>query len=270
MNIAPRTACLPHERLGQMTLGMAQLAPRGLSEDWWLKHLGDVHWQLIAEAVGQNTTVFRDRQGRQLYAAFCATEFAQSHPDRVGLGQNLDIRSTLWSVGHSRIQSNHRILAEGVEVAQVRLVSTFVAHMKANVNASVSRATPYLVPVLDPAPDDFARQAGQLAKSEKQTRHTGADHVALSTTVGADFNAVGLLYFPSFTRLLEQAEVAFADGTPWRPVKRRLVLYFGNIEMGDSVLGVQPFDMEGQMSLQHICASTGQKRAIAFGQTSRH
>lgn len=226
-----------HQRQNVVTLGMAQLAPKGISEDWWLKYLGDVHWQLIADAVGQNTTVFRDAQGRQLYAAFCATEFKQLLPDLVGLGQEVKVQSALWAVGRSRIQSNHRLLVNNQEVAQFRLVSTFVAHLKAGVNASVRRTTPYLIPVLAPAPDDFAQIASAQAKATKKGAMNALNQVTLPTYFGTDFNAVGLLYFPSFTRLFEQAEVALADRVTWSPVRHRRVLYFGNIEAGETLVG---------------------------------
>ena len=226
-----------HNRHMTMILGMAQLAPRGISEDWWLKYLGDVHWQIIASAVGQNTTVFRDKHGRQLYAAFCATEFSQTQPDLVGLGQNIEIQSDLWAAGRSCIQSNHRLLVNGSEVAHFRLVSTFVTHMTTGVNASVRRATPYLIPVLDPAPDDFAQCASGLSKHQKRAMPADMNQASLPTLMGADFNAVGLLYFPSFTRLLEQTEIAVSDDFNWSPVKHRRVLYFGNIDAREMVTG---------------------------------
>lgn len=238
-----------HHRQSTISLGMAQLAPKGLSEDWWLKNLGDVHWQLIADAVGQNTTVFRDVQGRQLYAAFCATEFQQFKPDMVGLGKELEVRSELWAAGRSRIQSTHRLIVQGVEVAQFKLVSTFVAHMEKGINASVRRATPYLIPVLEVAPDAFARQASADAKENKATAIFEMDAVSLPTHVGIDFNAVGLLYFPSFTRLLEQTEIATSSEFTWSPVRYRKVLYFGNIELGGAVLGSDAKGKPGIFSL---------------------
>lgn len=226
-----------HRRLVSITMGMAQLAPKGLSEDWWLKYLGDVHWQLIAEAVGQNTTVFRDAQGRQLYAAFCATEFRQFQPDLAGLGRDVGLHSELWAAGRTRIQSTHRLYVSGVQVAQFKLVSTFVAHMTQGVNASVRRAAPYLIPVLETAPDNFSRNASKEAKENRAMAPLGTGSVTLSTQVGLDFNAVGLLYFPSFTRLFEQTETAMSGGSDWSPVQLRKVLYFGNIELGETVLG---------------------------------
>lgn len=252
-----------HHYQSTLRLGMAQLAPQGLSEDWWLKHLGDVHWQLIADAVGQNTTVFRDAQGRQLYAAFCATEFQQFQPDIFGLGQELEVQSELWAAGRSRIQSTHRLIARDVEVAQFKLVSTFVAHMEKGINASVRRATPYLIPILEIAPDDFARQASLDAKETKATTILGTGGVSLPTHVGIDFNAVGLLYFPSFTRLLEQTEVATSSEFSWRPVRSRKVLYFGNIELGDTVSGSDTKGKPGVFSLWNTNKPSLSKAPIA-------
>ncbi|MBO9477919.1 hypothetical protein J7382_10270 [Shimia sp. R11_0] len=253
-----------------LTLGMAQLAMRGLAEDWWLKYLGDVHWQLIAEAVGQQTTVFRDAKGRQLYAAFCASEFSQIQPDLIGLGHSLEIISTLWAAGRSRIQSDHCILARGQEIARIRLVSTFVAHMEAGVNASVSRATPFLVPVLDQAPDSFAHDTSQLAKAHRNSALSETRGLDLPTHVGMDYNTVGLLYFPSFSRLFEQAEAALHKPAPWAPIARRLVLYFGNVEPGESVtadaLPVRP----GCLGLWKQATASQRATKLAQCWVSRH
>ncbi|MEP2640439.1 Pnap_2097 family protein [Roseobacter sp.] len=226
----------------QLRLGMAQLAFRGLAEDWWLKHLGDVHWQLIADSVGQNTTLFKDRAGRQTYAAFCATEFDQPHPDHAGLGGTLDVTSTLWSAGRSRLQSIHILKSGDITVARFRLMSTFVCHEKDGVNASISRSMPYLIPVLDPAPDDFAARTGTAARACRTQGHDLRDHVLIQPCIGTDFNAVGLLYFPSFTRFFDQTERGLVRSTGWSPLRRRRVLYFNNIEHGDDVIGASCAD----------------------------
>lgn len=227
----------PLSRLTSFPLGMAQLAPVGLSEDWWLKHLGDVHWQLIAEAVGQKTTVFRDTKGRQLYAAFCATQVCQLGPDLARLGQQVEVRSTLWSVGRSRIQSTHRLHIQGSVVADFKLVSTFVAHMEAGVNASVRRAAPNLMPVLPPAPDRFAKEATARAKTEASRNAPAQEARHRATPIGADFNAVGLLYFPSFTRFFDETEAQITNTPLPPPVKRREIVYLSNIEQGAGLFG---------------------------------
>ncbi|MEN8831429.1 MAG: Pnap_2097 family protein [Pacificibacter sp.] len=221
------------------TLGMAQLGLRGLAEEWWLRHLGDVHWQLIAASLGQTTTVFKDASGRQVYAAFCATEFAQLNPDHIGLGDVLEVNSILWAAGRSRLQSNHVLMVGNVIVARFRLISTFVCHEKDGLNSSICRTMPYLVPVLDPAPDAFAAQTSQTARACRAQDKTWEKNVLIHPCVGTDFNAVGLLYFPSFTRFFDQVERCLENSKEWAPVRCRRVHYFGNIERGEDVIGAR-------------------------------
>ncbi|MBT8154751.1 hypothetical protein KMP13_12810 [Epibacterium ulvae] len=221
----------------EVALGMAQLSLRGLSEDWWLKHLGDVHWQMIARAMGQDEPVFRDAQGRLIYAAFCATHFEQPRPDAVPLGGRAHVRSSLWQAGRSRLQSNHEVFCGERLVLRLRMVSTFVTHGEAGVNKSVFRVPPAIIPVLPAAPDDFAEEAAQKARQLRAIhREQGlngqnlAHHMPLPDL---DFNAVGLLYFPSFTRIAAEAEAA--HGQRLGPVRSRLMLYFGNVEIGEGI-----------------------------------
>ena len=149
----------------------------------------------------------------------------------------LEVSSTLWSAGRNRLQSVHSLKVAGVIVARFRLISTFVCHEKGGVNASISRTMPYLVPVLDPAPDDFATKTSSAARRYRGERNEATESVLIHPCVGTDFNAVGLLYFPSFTRFFEQAERALGPSNSWSPVRRRQVLYFSNIERGDDVAG---------------------------------
>ncbi|WP_424969014.1 Pnap_2097 family protein [Dinoroseobacter sp. S76] len=251
MNTARALSPGPVRRAAQLTLGMAQLAPRGLSEDWWLRHLGDVHWQLIADAVGQNNTVFRDAKGRQIYAAFCATEFAQTRPERAGLGGAVALDSTLWAAGRSRLQSIHHLRCDGEEVARFRLISTFVTHEEPGVNASVCRANPYLLPVLPQAPDSFAQETSALARRQRAGAQIASARVTLHPCLGSDFNAVGLLYFPSYSRMFEQAEAQMTATRSWSPLRHRLVTYFSNIEAGDRVLATRADCESGSMTLWH-------------------
>lgn len=227
-------------------LGMAQLSVVGLSEDWWLKHLGDVHWQMIATAMGQDDPLFRDVRGRLIYAAFCATEFEQPWPEGAALGGTLQVTSSLWQAGRSRLQSIHEVFSDTGLVARVRMVSTFVTHGAVGVNKSVARVSPAIIPVLPKAPDGFADQAAQHARRLRaglQMRHPAAQGEVHQPVPDLDFNAVGLLYFPSFTRIATAAEAA---ALPVRGALRsRVMLYFGNVEMGESLRsGVEAPDMQ--------------------------
>lgn len=237
MTLYSRESLSAIQQKANISLGMAQLSVRGLSEDWWLKHLGDVHWQMIATAMGQADPVFRDAQGRLIYAAFCATHFEQPDPDAAQLGARVQVRSSLWQAGRSRLQSNHEVFCGTTLVLRLRMVSTFVTHGVAGVNKSVFRVPPAIIPLLPPAPDRFAEDAAQKARQLRAAhREQAFDALGLATHLPLpelDFNAVGLLYFPSFTRIAAEAEAAMAEAKG--PIAARLMLYFGNVEMGETV-----------------------------------
>lgn len=264
MTAVPALKPGPVQRDQSIPLGMAQLAFRGLSEDWWLRHLGDVHWQLIADAVGQRTTVFRDAEGRQIYAAFCATEFEQLQPDAAQLGGAIALRSDLWAAAKNQLQSNHFLTSGGAEIARFRLISTFVAHQQRGLNASVRRASPSLLPVLPTAPDSFARTARAAAKAQRPGPAVDGPHIELTPCIGTDFNAVGLLYFPSYTRMFEQAERRSAGALGWSPIRRRMISYFGNIDMGERVTVSRAPEGAAALTLWSRASGTGDPRKLAF------
>ncbi|MEM0940976.1 MAG: hypothetical protein AAGI25_14490, partial [Bacteroidota bacterium] len=51
-------------------LNLPQLLWGGLSENWLLKELGDIHWQQIADALGVASGDITDAQGTRLLASF--------------------------------------------------------------------------------------------------------------------------------------------------------------------------------------------------------
>lgn len=56
--------------LEPILIGMPQLGPYGLSENWLLRHLGDAHWQIICNALDRPSRNMVDEAGNRLYASF--------------------------------------------------------------------------------------------------------------------------------------------------------------------------------------------------------
>ena len=52
------------------TLSMPQLLSGGLSENWLLKELGDIHWKMISENLDAKSDSIVDSNGERLYASF--------------------------------------------------------------------------------------------------------------------------------------------------------------------------------------------------------
>ena len=255
----------------EIPLGMAQLSVQGLSEDWWLKHLGDVHWQMIATAMGQEDPVFRDAEGRLIYAAFCATHFEQFDHTAAALGGRLTVRSSLWQAGRSRLQSIHELWHGSRRVGRLRMVSTFVTHGVAGVNKSVLRVPPAIIPVLPPAPDGFADAAAARARhlrAAHRAGHLDGQHLRRhQPQMDLDFNAVGLLYFPTFSRIAAEAEGAVCPITT--PIQSRLMIYLGNLEIGEGLQSTRLAPNDTQTTAAEIALWDDQGGLVAVCTATR-
>lgn len=219
-------------------LGMAEMGYRGLSEQWLKRRAGDLHWQLIARAMGQREAVFTCSDGEPLYAAFCATSVKLARPELPRLGGQLTLSADLYRVGHGRLSSLLTISADGVEVGRMVLVSMFVGRTEPGVNRSVVRRSPRALAMPPEAPLAVRRVAGHASAVARDIRNQGIvltgmweGHRALPCPA-TDFNAAGLLYFPSYSALADRA-LFEATRTQFGMLASRHVVYFGNMEPGE-------------------------------------
>ncbi|MEY8880898.1 Pnap_2097 family protein [Donghicola sp. XS_ASV15] len=214
-------------RSEQITLGMAQLSPFGVSEQWLLRDCGDRHWGLIAESVG-GSMAFRDETGHPVYAAFCATSVAYDAAPT--LGGQARILSSLFQVAPQRIGSEHLLVGSEGTLARVQMITCFLRHDESGSNRQLLRTSLNGLQDLPPAPEslmEFSETARQTAREARSS--TRGDRVFDYTPNPAlDFNAVGLLYFPTFSKIAELA-------SPTQGFRQRDVIYMGNVDLDDRI-----------------------------------
>ncbi|QAB01060.1 hypothetical protein DC439_24220 (plasmid) [Agrobacterium tumefaciens] len=219
---------------------MAEMGYLGLSEQWLLRRAGDLHWRLIARAMGQREAVFTCAAGEPLYAAFCATSLKLEKPELPRLGAELTLSADLYRIGHGRLASLQRIVIDSHEIGRMVLISTFVGRSEPARNRSIVRRTPRVLAMPPEAPSvvqRFAQRAADAARLALRHKldlwNTGAERQILPCPA-TDFNAAGLLYFPSFSALVDRA-LFEAGETHARMIASRHVVYLGNVEPGESL-----------------------------------
>ncbi|WP_068297699.1 Pnap_2097 family protein [Pararhodobacter sp. CCB-MM2] len=235
MNAAPRLASpvlRPVERHEDLRLGMRHLAPVGLSEPRWLRDGGDRHWELIAEALGQEGTAFRDPEGHAVYAAFCATDLQLAPVIRPLLAARVTIRSRLHAVSPNALGSEQQILGPDGPLGCLRMISCFLRHDETGSNRRLLRGNlPGMAP-LPPATaalDRLQATARCIARLMRRDSPTGPAILRYKPVPTMDFNAAGLLYFPTFSKI---AEMACPGSTP---LLRRQIVYLGNLDPGEDI-----------------------------------
>ncbi|MDR7030878.1 Pnap_2097 family protein [Rhizobium rosettiformans] len=230
----------PEELVDRYVLGMAEMGYSGLSEQWLLRRAGDLHWRLIARAMGQKDAVFTCPDGQPLYAAFCVTSLRMNSPEMPRLGVNLTLSAGLYRIGQSRLASIQKVSVQGRQIGRVILISTFVGRSEPGSNRSIVRRTPRVLAMPPEAPSvvqRLARQAATVARNAVRDNgglvKSGNTHPILPCPT-TDFNAAGLLYFPSFSAIAERA--LFESGeTEMRVLSARHVVYLGNVEPGERI-----------------------------------
>lgn len=220
------------ERRESFRLGMQHLSPLGLSEPWWLRDCGDRHWALIAEALGQQGTAFQDPEGHAVYAAFCATDLRLAPAARSLLGASVEVCSTLHALGANGIGSEHRFLGKDGPLGSLRMISCFLRHDGSGSNRRLLRGALAGMAPLPPATEGLARLhagAREAARAARLARRSGPEILGYTPLGMLDFNAAGLLYFPTFSKIAEMARPCVA------PLRRRQVVYLGNLDPGEAV-----------------------------------
>ncbi|TMV72321.1 hypothetical protein FGG78_29690 [Thioclava sp. BHET1] len=219
-------------RGARLRLGMMQLSPFGLSEQWLLRDGGDRHWSLIADALGQSGGIFRDAQGHAVYAAFSATELTLHPPPRALLGTELSVSSHLYALAPNRLGSEHHLHGPEGPLGRLRMITCFLRHDESGSNRRLLRSTPRGLGDLAPAPRAllaFHDRARGRARAALANPPAGPPALRYQPVPALDFNAVGLLYFPTFARIAEGALPISA------PLARREIVYLGNIDPGETI-----------------------------------
>lgn len=213
-------------------LGMAHLCGLGLSEPWLLRDLGDRHWRMIAARAHQPSMALRDAEGRAIYAAFAATRLQLAPQSGPFLGEEVSITSSLHCGAGHRLGSTHCLRdRHGAVLASAQMISCFLRHDETGSNRRLLRSAlpgfEELPPMtaalqsLDTQAREAARHARQAPPSEVLARY--------SPLPALDFNAVGLLYFPTFSKIAEMVRPRSTAGL------RRQVVYLSNLDHGEQV-----------------------------------
>ncbi len=244
-------------RVAQHRLGMAECGWRGLSEGWLLRHLGDVHWSQIAQAMGQSVAVFRDEEGAPVYAAFCAIGIDIAQPLAARPGAILTIASRLQRLSATRLISFHNLSIDGAAFGTVTMITTFVRHDPTGRNAQIQRVQPrgvLTVPMMDPGADDGLVDAATRLARQTPARDPGLE-AEVTPCPTTDFNAAGLLYCASYPALADRAEWALSCTSAQGFLTRRRIVFLGNVDAAEPVTARLWHDT-AQVGQHHITLSS--------------
>ncbi len=220
-------------------LGMPHLTPYGLSETWLMKELGHRHWLMLARQLGMENADFRTADGKEAYAAICASSLSEAQFETVRANDILTIRSMLTPISRTQVSTHHRLSVRGMAICEAELISTFVCRTREADNHSIARV-PLPGPPLAGFKSNVLAQTAAMLRSGTLDTYFGLDlndgkalrSFRFRPYPSQEFNGAGLFYFAEFQALASRAfDGWFPDRRP--VIRRREVFFSGNIRPGE-------------------------------------
>jgi probable biosynthetic protein (TIGR04098 family) len=228
----------PNERRTYL-LNMPQMAVGGLSESWLFKELGDIHWNMLAKALGQPTRLLSDAAGDRIYATFTRIQLRSS----CALGiykenERVDIDSGMSRYGAGLYFSEAMVNGAAGSI-QARLMSSFSKFGAAGSNTSLFKGLPELPPdCVIPAVSEVPEFGRDYQGRRAETLGPPIFECEYEIMPSHDINGVGLLYFAAYPMVddicaARHAGRMYATGFSTR---YRDIFYFGNSDADDKLI----------------------------------
>ena len=220
----------------RVVLGLPELSPNGMSENWLLRYCGATHWNRLASSLGVRPEQVCDKHGDRLYASFFRVSLEGKLTD-FAEGDELELSCELQRLSPLRYKSEQVIRSGSLGgIIRMSMCSTFVKRRALNDNVHLLFSEPVTstqcTEKSDCAEARLCREASKQAREFNQTNGFLYDPSPLT-----DFNGVGLFYFAQYQAALDSAEwqmhrkpALLNCGTTLRTIS-----YFANLNVGDKL-----------------------------------
>ena len=203
------------------------------------KELGDIHWNMLAKALGQPTRLISDSAGDRIYATFTRIQLQSS----CALGdykenEPIDIDSSMSRHGVGLYFSE--AMANGATgLIQARLMSSFSKFGATGSNTSLFKGLPEL-PLDCGIPAHAACQNSEVTTGWRRAETLAPPIFECEYEImpSHDINGVGLLYFAAYPIIDDICAARHAGRTyaTGMSTRSRDIFYFGNSDADDRLI----------------------------------
>lgn len=235
----------------------------GISENWFLKEFGDIHWGQISDSYNTDSDKLVDSNGNRLYASFVRLKW-ESDKDLGVFKENdaFKIKSEISRFGNKMFFSEQELIGSRKKI-KASLMTVFSSR-SAN-NTTLQKAVPIsqidINTINHEVLPEFAKvflnaKSNLLGEDRKDWEHDLKAHTfkESSTYIAEhiyeiepynDINGVGLLYFASYPIINDKCErlvfnnlleIENSDWSQLSSCAARDIFYFGNANPQDKLI----------------------------------
>jgi probable biosynthetic protein (TIGR04098 family) len=243
--------------LDRIVIGMPQLGPYGLSENWILRHVGDLHWRVICDTLQTRSRDIVDKNGNRLYASFLRVTWTASKP-LSAFGESDELTGSMEMVRCTDgifISSTSLCILDNT--ISLRMASIFSLREHEGSNQRLLPSAPvspeqWAIPCIDSVPPYLSqhrqlRPGRPMGVFEFDGENFHPDTPARETVPYringySDFNGAKLLYFASYPTIADTCAAAsnwIAESIGYQHFvtmcspSARDIFYFGNADITD-------------------------------------
>ena len=251
---AEKLALSSAELIREYRLNMPQMNIGGLSEYWFLKEIGDMHWSLIASSLAVESDKILDQAGNRLYATFVRIKFESKVPFSSFI-ENDKLKNTSKLTHFGSFYLSKCGFGNKDKFITTELATSFVARGKGN--SELFKSVPIEknknnLPTYNEVPA-FIETYYEVRK--EKTNSFKVDDVELifgSESIFEtryqldpyhDLNGVKLLYFAAYPHIYDVCERKFMnmkkrvdDWAMESSIMMRDIYYLGNLDLGDEII----------------------------------
>lgn len=212
-------------------LNIPQMLSGGMSENWLLKELGDVHWSMISKALNSQSDEIVDSNGERLYASFVriSWDMKEGYLSAFKENEKIALQGELSLYGNKMFFSKDRLNSDTREI-NAQLMSVFSSR-KAGNNVKLTKGKPLNVQKAKVSKHEtlpsFASEFFELKSTLFPVEGGNSTGTAPYFSVWEkdfplqempqymrtyevdpydDINGVGLLYFASYPKISDKCE----------------------------------------------------------------
>jgi probable biosynthetic protein (TIGR04098 family) len=200
---------------------LPQMGNSALSENWLLKEIGDIHWELLSRGLEQKSSEFADGDGNRLYAAFVRICYSLSPLSHFKENERLHLKGEIVRNGSNIYHCAIRGFCNNNYI-KASLITSF-SSKNADDNTRFSNGKPNKNGVNHIAEVDttsnFYTEHRLLKKGRLDTLRSGGHDYKLADTVinsithninpHYEINGVGLLYFAAYPMIADEGIAAY-------------------------------------------------------------
>ena len=200
---------------------LPQMANMALSENWLLKEIGDIHWELISRGLGQKTSAFADVEGNRLYAAFVRIQYSLSPLNHFKENEVLAMKGAIKRSGNSTYYSSVKGRCNGKHLDANLMTSFSARYTDDNARFCKSRQINTEINCIEQVEGTprFYEEHRLLKKGMTNEIKSGGESFSLTNEVIAttthsinphyEINGVGLLYFAAYPIIADECTTAY-------------------------------------------------------------